>query len=111
MKILPTFTFIFAITSIAFGFHFGWILLISSTPSICYLIYHSLPFVNKKEETLDDLYSILDDLNYMKRVKANPTIMALREIYFNKRMKKLLSTADIKNDLVLVMIHDANVVE
>ena len=111
-SLLPKFAFIFVITSIAFGVHSGWILLILTTPALCHLIYHSLPFVKKKEETrLNELCSLLDDLYYMKRVKANLTVAALREIYFNKRMKKLFSTADIKSDLVLKIIYDYNVVE
>ena len=110
--VFPAFAFIFVITSIAVGVHLGWILLILSAPVLCHQIYHSLPFVKKKEETrLNELYLLFDDLNYMKRVKANPTVAALREIYFNKRMKKLFFTADIKSDLVLKIIYDYNVVE
>lgn len=110
-------TLTIGIASIAAGAYLGWFLVLLASVAIIGQICEALPFVKKKKETSFndfssyDFPSLFDDLNYMKRVRAHPTTVALREIYFNKRMKKLLSTADIKNDLALRIIHATDVVE
>lgn len=100
--------------SIATGVHLvGWPLLILSTSSIIYQIYEALPFTKKKKKwILNEISTMIDDLDFLCQVRKNPSIDSLRKIYYDKRLKKLFSDVEVgQHPFIQSILEDIYVVK